>query len=356
MRLKWLTCSCLAVVLTGGAHAASSVDESLDEIAGQIVDRTRTDGEATIGISTFTHSDGTCSDLSNYVTEFIVDSLFNSGEGKIDIIERSQLSAIFREMELVFDGTIAPDAAKRLGEIEDVDAVVTGSLIQFGEQVKLQARMISTQDGRLFATARSDFPSVGSVAQMMITRSRAACGFSAAASGDESGTTQVVVVDTGAGQTGVQSQSLTAPSRAFSSDVYDAEVSSLVYSKSKGEASFAVRFKNKSENAISLAYMPNSISVADGTGGFMTYKDNWSGLRSCYSSNRLNLCNGSDPQYATTLAPGKVAQLNFRMGGEKDLDAPKMSLAFELVVTPNADDNETYGVQSVGFYDMQPDG
>lgn len=342
--------------LAGGVHAASSVDESLDEIAGQIVERTRTDGTATIGISTFTHSDGTCSDLSNYVSEFVVDSLFNAGEGKIDIIERSQLSAIFREMELVFDGTIAPDAAKRLGEIEGVDALVTGSLIQFGEQVKVQARMISTQDGRLFATARSEFPSVGSVAQMMATRSRAACGFAEAAGGGEGGAaTQVVVVESGGGQTAVQGQSLVQPSRRFSSDVYEAEVSNLVYNKGNGETSFAVRFKNTAETPIALAYMPSSVSVSDGAGGFMSYKDNWSGLRSCYSESRLELCNGSDPKYATILAPGKVAQLNFRMQGEKALEDTKMSLAFELVVTPNADENETYVVQSVGFYDMQAD-
>lgn len=53
--------------------------------------------------------------------------------------------------------------------------------------------------------------------------------------------------------------------------------------------------------------------------------------------------------------PGKVAQLNFRMQGQKGLEDAKMSLAFELVVTPNADENETFVVQSVGFYDMQAD-
>lgn len=341
-------------LFVGPGFAASTVDGSLDEIASQIVERTRTDGSTTIGISTFTHSDGTCSNLSNYVSEFIVDSLFNAGEGKIDIIERSQLSAIFREMELVFDGTIAPDAAKRLGEIEGVDAVVTGSLIQFGEVVKVQARMISTEDGRLFATARSEFPSVGSVAKMMETRSRGACGFTGA-SGASEGATQVVVIDQ-SGNARPSGGGLAEPSRLFSADVYDVEVSSLIYAKSKGEASFAVRFKNTSETSIALATVPNTLSVSDGAGGFMTYKGNWSGLRSCYSESRLDLCNGSDARYATTLSPGKVAQLNFLMQAAKDLEAPKVTLAFELVVTPDIADKESYMVQSVGFYDMLPDG
>jgi len=353
MGFRLWTTACVMMCLAGGAQAASSVDDSMDEIAAQIVERTRTDGNATIGISTFTHSDGTCSDLSNYVTEFIVDSLFNAGQGKIDIIERSQLSAIFREMELVFDGTIAPDAAKRLGEIEGVDALVTGSLTQFGEQVKLQARMISTQDGRLFATARSDFPSVGSVAQMMAMRSRAACGFTTAEGDAPSAATQVVVMDGGGQATAAPSPA--ALSRQFSSDVYDAEVSSIVYSKSKGETSFAIRFKNKSESTIALSYVPRSLSVSDGSGGFMSYKDKWSGLRECRGLSYANQCNGSNPQYATTLPPGKVAQLNFLMQTEKDIDAPRITLSIELLVTPDIKDNETYSVQSIGFYDMLPD-
>lgn len=355
MGWKKAALACVFAALAGSVNAASSVDESLDEISGQIVERTRTDGTATIGISTFTHSDGTCSDLSNYVSEFIVDSLFNAGEDKIDIIERSQLSAIFREMELVFDGTIAPDAAKRLGEIEGVDALVTGSLIQFGEQVKVQARMISTQDGRLFATARSEFPSVGSVAKMMATRSRAACGFAEASGGGDATTTQVVVMDSGGGQTSVQQQSLAEPSRRYSSDVYEAEVSSLIYAKSKGEATFAMRFKNTTENTIALAYLPKSISIADGQGGFMEPKGNWSGLRTCYSESYLQYCNSSDPKYATVLPPGKVAQLNFQVVGDKDIEAPRFTLALELVVTPNVEEKETYTVQSLGFYDMPPD-
>jgi len=349
----------LVMATLGPARAAGSVDDSLDEVASQIVERTQTDGTPTIGISTFTHGDGTCSDLSNYVTEFIVDSLFNAGNGEINIIERSQLSAIFREMELVFDGTIAPDAAKQLGEIEGVDAVVTGSLIQFGEQVKIQARLISTENGRLFATARSSFPSVGSVAKMMTSRSRAQCGFSGAAAGADTATTsdaQVVVIEQGGtAQGGAQGAPLVAPSRTFSSTSFDAEVSNLIYSGGKGDTSFAVRFKNTSQAPIALSYVAESLSVSDGNGGFMSYKDNWSGLRGCNTSSNFQWCTVAYPDKVTTLSPGKVAQLNFQMAGEKGLGDPKITLTMELVVTPDTSDAETYEVQSVGFYDMVPD-
>ena len=340
---------------SGQAFSASSVDSSLDELASQIVERTSTEERPTIGISTFTHSDGTCTQLSNYVTEFIVDSLFNAGNGKIDIIERSQLSAIFREMELVFDGTIAPDTAKKLGEIEGVDAVVTGSLIEFGEVVKIQSRLIGTSDGRLFATARSEFPSVGSVAKMMANRSRAQCGFT-----DKTGAQQVTATqETPAAprqtQSGDASGSIADSSRLFQSDVFDAQISTLVYSKSKGDYSFGIRFKNTADTTIVLSHFPGTLTVSDGQGGMLTYKSgSWSGIRTCYSENRLDLCNGSDPRYGTIIAPGKIAQLNFAMTGEKGIEAPQLSIGLEQIVTPDYSDKDAYGVQSIGFYDLQP--
>jgi len=158
----------------------------------------------------------------------------------------------------------------------------------------------------------------------------------------------VVVIDQG---TDSQGGGLTAPSKKFSSNVYDALVSSLIYSKDSGDMSVSIRFKNTSDVPIALSYVRESLSVSDGNGGFMTYKGNWSGLRICNSS--FYNCTSSSASRITLLAPGKLAQLNFQMEGEKALDAPKMSLTMELVVTPNTEEADTYEVQSVGFYDME---
>ncbi len=341
----------LAVVLPAGqVRSASNIDGALDEIASQIVERAAANSRTNVGISTFTHSDGTCSQLSNYVTEFIVDSLFNAGAGQIDIIERSQLSAIFREMELVYDATIAPDTARKLGEIAGVDALVTGSLIEFGEEVKVQARLISTADGKLFATARSEFPRIGTIGKMMEDRSRAACGFTTASGEPEPERSNST--STGGGDARVQLSADAA--NTYSSDVFIAELTSVIYAKATGATSFAIRFQNTSENPIGLSYLPKSLSVADGNGGFMTYSGNWSGVRECYNSGSLQYCNTSNPQYATTLPPGKVAQLNFAMEGAEKIEAPRITLSMELVVTPDTSQIDSYDVRSINFLDVTP--
>ena len=291
-----LACATLCLAVPLKTIGAPDVDAALGEIAVQIIERTVARiGAATpptIAVSTFTHGDGSCSQLSNYATEFVVDSLFNAGDNYVEIIERSQLSAIFRELELVYDGTIAPSAAQRVGEISGVDALITGSLIEFGEVVKLQARLISSADGKLFATARSEFPVVGTIGQMMVGRSRENCGF-VKADGEPIGSP-------GSGTkpslgSSKPAQITPASSMVHESDVFLAAISSAIYSQAAGEISFAIRFQNTSDNSIGLSYLPKTISATDGNGGFMNLSDDWSGLRTCYSENRPELCNATPP-------------------------------------------------------------
>ncbi|MEM9584048.1 MAG: FlgO family outer membrane protein [Pseudomonadota bacterium] len=349
MKLFGLTlATCL---LASTAQAAESIDGSLDEMATQIVQRTTGSGGSNVGISTFTHSDGTCSQLSNYISEFIVDSLFNAGQGQIDIIERSQLSAIFREMELVYDATIAPDTAKKLGEIAGVDALVTGSLIEFGEVVKVQARLISTADGKLFATARSDFPMVGTIGQMMAERSRAACGFTDAKGAPVQAPAATTTSHTQAVSAGGVKPA-TDSARVYASDVFVAELSSMIYSKNSGNMTVALRFQNTSEQPIGLAYYDKTLNVTDGQGGVMELEGTLTGMRVC--NNSLGYCTPKYPQYVTVLPPGKIGQYNFSLKGADKLEQPVFTMAMEVVVTPNAEETSTYDVRSINFLDVTP--
>ncbi|MDA8747347.1 CsgG/HfaB family protein [Litoreibacter sp.] len=336
--------------MMGGAFAAESIDSSLDEMAAQIVQRTASDGGSNVGISTFTHSDGTCSQLSNYISEFIVDSLFNAGSGQIDIIERSQLSAIFREMELVYDATIAPDTARKLGEIAGVDALVTGSLIEFGEVVKVQARLISTKDGKLFATARSDFPMVGTVGKMMVERSRAACGFTNAKGAPVEAATPAATTAQAPSTGGVSLPSDAA--HIYESDIFVAQISNAIYSATKGDMTVSMRVQNTSDKAIAVSYLNKSMSLSDGVGGEMAINGYPSGMRTC--TNQPRFCTSARPDYASVVPPGKIGQLNFKFTGADKLSDPIMTMAFEMVITPDTDDTAVYDVRSINFLDIKP--
>ena len=331
-----LPAAMLLAVLPAAAHPAEDLHAGLDEIAERIVGLAA-EG-STVAVSTVTHDDGTCSELSNFASETLINDLFTASEGRLRLIERSQLGAIFREMNLVFDGTVAPAAARRLGEIQGVESIVTGRVTTFGETVQVVARLIGTEDGAVLAVAEADFPLLDAVEAMMAGRSREACGFAPAPGGDD------------ATPAGERPRPEGGPT--FASDVFEAEVVGLHYAPSTGEASAAIRFRNTSEAPIGLSYVSKSLAVADGAGGFMSLKDTWSGIRVC--STTRSRCTAGNSSYATTIPAGKAAQLNFDLEGASDVEDPSLTMSMEFVVTPNAADTETYDVRMVSFFDVAP--
>ena len=141
-------------------------------------------------------------------------SIHEAAGGRLRLIERSAPSAILRERRPSHDGTIAPQAARSLGQVEGVRAIAAGTVTEFGERVVLQSRLIGTGDGTVLAPARSSFPIVETVEGMMAERSRGACGFAAAAEPgpeDAAPTVQVTVETEGAARPEPPPRASTAP-------------------------------------------------------------------------------------------------------------------------------------------------
>ncbi len=88
---RTLLSALFATLVAGPASAAGSLDEGVANLAGQIVQKTLSDDTVTIGITTFPHADNSCSELSNYLADLLVVSLFDVGQGKVQIVERAQL-------------------------------------------------------------------------------------------------------------------------------------------------------------------------------------------------------------------------------------------------------------------------
>lgn len=337
-----LPAAMLLAVLPAAAHPAEDLHAGLDEIAERIVGLAA-EG-STVAVSTVTHDDGTCSELSNFASETLINDLFTASEGRLRLIERSQLGAIFREMNLVFDGTVAPAAARRLGEIQGVESIVTGRVTTFGETVQVVARLIGTEDGAVLAVAEADFPLLDAVEAMMAGRSREACGFA----GPESASPAPKVASDPTPE-----QATPAGDEVFTSDVFSADIAVLRYDSSTGEGSTTVRFSNISDKPIALSYVRESLAISQLAKGSLTSGSDWPDIRVCRRGTAEN-CTSDNPLYATVVPPGMSARLTFDLDGASDLEVPSFTISMGVVVTPDAADPETYDVQTVSFTEVTP--
>ncbi len=148
----------------------------MNELAQQIADKSNTKNSKTVAISAFPHSDGTCSELSNYIVDELVLSIFTDASG-LQVIERSQLEVIFSEIELGQSGKLELVTAKHLGNLLGVDTLVVGSITTLGDQLRIFARLIETETGKVFSGAATTVPRTDTIKELA-KKSISGCGFS----------------------------------------------------------------------------------------------------------------------------------------------------------------------------------
>lgn len=344
-----LTACLTFALLPIGAHAAENLETALGDLAGEVLSFVENDAPKKIAIATMIHGDGTCSDLSERASNRFQGALFRAKNPSTSVIDRRSLSAIFREQDLVEDGTVSPEGAAKIARIAQVDAIVTGTMTTYGDQVELESSMIDAVNGTVLGFAYSSFPLTGADQALLANASVARCGFANAgrtpASGGAPAEVRVTVETSGA-----EPAAAPASRATFESDVFEVEVVSLYYAKSTGDATFSLRLRNTSDQTIAVSYHDKTLSITDGRGGLFTLGETWSGLRVCTN---LNYCDGAYPNVVNAIAPGTQAQLTFDAAGAKDLDNPAMSLTFELAVVPDME-KKGYNLVSVGFFELAP--
>ncbi|MGV8080930.1 MAG: FlgO family outer membrane protein [Syntrophales bacterium] len=155
MRRQWLAfpVPCIAI----GFEAA--VQDLTDRISTAIKER----GQVRIAVVDFTDLNGAAFDLGKFLAEE-VSSRLAPGDN-IQLVERRLIRTLAEEMKYQRSGMIDPRAAKRLRGQLGVDALCTGKVTELQRTVRIHARLIDTENGRVFAAAsvkilKSELPSV----------------------------------------------------------------------------------------------------------------------------------------------------------------------------------------------------
>jgi len=151
----WMTGALIAGLMF---MSATSTEDPLVQGAQQLADQiTATykfpsaSQKPKIAVLEFSDLDGHVTDFGRLLSEELITRLFLTQ--RFDVVERLMLSKIIREHKLQMEGIVDPDSAKELGKILGVEAIVSGTHAQTTEGLRINARVVSTETGSVFAVA-----------------------------------------------------------------------------------------------------------------------------------------------------------------------------------------------------------
>jgi TolB-like protein len=108
-------------------------------------------GKATIAVVEFSDLAGGVTEFGRLLSEELITKLFATGRYKV--VERLLLNKAIAEHNLQLQGLIDPKSAKELGKILGVDAIVSGTIADQGDSLRVNARLISTETAEVLSVA-----------------------------------------------------------------------------------------------------------------------------------------------------------------------------------------------------------
>lgn len=129
----------------------NTLDAQLQNLTDQIVVSLSQTQKSKIAVIEFSDLQGTVTKFGRYLAEELITRLYLSN--KFEVIERQLLNKVLQEHQLNLSGLIDVSSAQELGRILGVDAIASGSVTDLGSTVKVNARLISTQTGKIFSVA-----------------------------------------------------------------------------------------------------------------------------------------------------------------------------------------------------------
>jgi len=146
-------------------NASADIESGIQNLADQIVENLNANNKKKVAVVEFSNLDGKVTELGKFIAEELITKLFRTK--KFNVVERQLLNKVLKEQGLTLSGLIDPKSAVAIGRILGVDAIATGTITDLVTNIKINARMISTTDGSLFAVADSKVPKDQTVIQLM---------------------------------------------------------------------------------------------------------------------------------------------------------------------------------------------
>lgn len=168
-KLSFLTWNAVIVCLLPiVAVAQGGLDQRVNDLSLQISKEMALYRRTTIAVVEFTDLRGTVTDLGRFLSEELITRLYQTRRFKV--VERQLLNKVLSEQALSLTGVINPASAKQLGQVLGVDAIVSGTITDLAQSLKVNARLINTETGEIFSVAATEIFKDESVIRLLENR------------------------------------------------------------------------------------------------------------------------------------------------------------------------------------------
>ncbi|HMG75025.1 MAG TPA: FlgO family outer membrane protein [Pyrinomonadaceae bacterium] len=149
----------------GKSQSNDTLEQRLDSLARKISDNLTENQKHTIAVVEFSDLKGNVTNFGRFLSEELITRLYLTK--KFKVIERQQLNKIIAEQKLSLTGVVDPASAQKLGRVLGVDSIVFGSVSDLVKTLRINARLIGTETGEVFAAASIEILKDEAVSSLM---------------------------------------------------------------------------------------------------------------------------------------------------------------------------------------------
>jgi len=157
----------LMMLVSIPAIALADFEHGVKDLAKQISKQMIENSKKKIAVIEFSDLNDQMTLLGQYLPEELITQLFINESKKYELVERRQIQKVLQQQGLGTSGLLDADAMGTVGNILGIDAIVTGSITDLGNKIKVNARLISVDTAKIFAVATTTMPKEGIVANLM---------------------------------------------------------------------------------------------------------------------------------------------------------------------------------------------
>lgn len=155
VRFPRLLAAALAAAALATAVPAHAFDQELKALAGRLTVKLTKVNKTTLAVVDLVNLEGSTTLIGRFLAEELANDLDNPDKG-FTIVDRTHVRSLVKEAKLSSNGLIDQLTSTKLGKMSGASAILTGSVTEFGDSLRITVKVLDTASGKQIASESTE--------------------------------------------------------------------------------------------------------------------------------------------------------------------------------------------------------